>query len=89
MKVLDVLTGPVVGHARPRKKADGKLEAPGNLLFFEGDVLSQSVAAVTAYPQLEVKLQQITELLKNNPNDPRGLTERERGELRAGATSRA
>lgn len=71
---IDINKGEVVAHTKSRKK-----EVPGNLLFYEGDVLSQTVSQVTAYPQLKVKLAQIQEALKKNPKDPLGLTER--GEL--------
>ncbi len=49
-------------------------EVPGNLIFHDGDVLSQTMTAVLAYPQLDVMERQIAEKLKNNPNDPDGLT---------------
>jgi outer membrane protein assembly factor BamB len=72
---IDVLRGQVVAHTRSRK-----LEVPGNLLFYQGDVVSQGVDQVVAYPQLAVKLAQMDALLEKDPNDPLGLTER--GELR-------
>ncbi|HEV3258768.1 MAG TPA: PQQ-binding-like beta-propeller repeat protein, partial [Gemmataceae bacterium] len=77
---IDVNTGHIIGHSKSRPDHDGKRPVPGNLLFFEGDVLSQSVDTVTAYQQLQVKLDQITERLKANPTDPVGLTER--GEMK-------
>jgi outer membrane protein assembly factor BamB/tetratricopeptide (TPR) repeat protein len=78
---IDIDKGKPVGHTKSRPKADDpKLEVPGNLLFYDGEVLSQTVTMVTAYPQLKAKLAQINQLLKNNPEDPVGLTER--GELR-------
>src|SRR5262249_59253009 len=49
---------------------------PGNLLFHEGDVVSQTVNRVTAYPQLTVKLAQVDQALGKDPKDPVGLTER-------------
>src|SRR5262249_29223893 len=61
-------------------KSNGAAEIPGNLLFYNGDVISQTALVVASYPQLKVKLAQIDERLKANPNDPIGLTER--GELR-------
>src|SRR5262249_58848461 len=67
------------GVIGPRAKARGK-DVPGNLLFYEGEVISQNARAVTAFPQLKVKLRQIDELIGKNPNDPVGLTER--GDLR-------
>jgi outer membrane protein assembly factor BamB/tetratricopeptide (TPR) repeat protein len=68
---IDVDKGAIVAHTRSRKK-----EIPGNLLFYEGDVLSQSHTEVVAYPQLKVKIAQMDELIAKNPNDPRGLSER-------------
>ncbi len=66
--------GAFVGHARSRKK-----EVPGNLLFYEGDVISQTPVEVAVFPQLKIKLAQIDRRISENPNDPIGLTER--GEL--------
>jgi outer membrane protein assembly factor BamB/tetratricopeptide (TPR) repeat protein len=77
---IDIETGKIVKEARSRKKSNGSIEVPGNLLFYHGDVISQTALAVASYPQLKVKLAQIDERLKTNPNDSIGLTER--GELR-------
>jgi outer membrane protein assembly factor BamB len=78
---IDIDKGQFVSHTKVRPDpADGKFEVPGNLLFYDGEVLSQTVTKLTAYPQLKAKLAQIDQLLKNNPEDPVGLTER--GELR-------
>jgi outer membrane protein assembly factor BamB/tetratricopeptide (TPR) repeat protein len=57
-----------------------KNEVPGNLIFYEGDVISQTESAVTCYPQVEYKEAQITALLQKNPHDPEAL--KSRGELR-------
>jgi outer membrane protein assembly factor BamB len=57
-----------------------KDEVPGNLLFYEGDVICQSETTVTAYEQVDAKVAQIDVLLKKNPHDPTALAER--GELR-------
>ena len=73
--LIDVKEGRVLAHTRSRKK-----EVPGNLLFFEGDVLSQSLTQVADYPQLEVELKQIDGLLAKQPNDPEGRARR--GDLR-------
>jgi outer membrane protein assembly factor BamB len=62
------------------KNDRGEAEAPGNLLFYNGDVVSQTETAVTCYPQVEYKVAQISGVLKKNPNDPVALSER--GELR-------
>ncbi len=72
---IDVDTGTIAGRARSRLR-----EIPGNLIFFEGDVVSQTATDITIYPQMKTKLAQIDDSLRNNPNDPNGLTER--GELR-------
>ncbi len=68
---IDVHRGIIVAHTRSRTR-----EVPGNLLFYEGDVVSQTANEVVAYPQLNLKIQQMDELLKKNANDPVGLSER-------------
>jgi outer membrane protein assembly factor BamB len=68
---IDVEKGRIVAHTKSRKK-----EVPGNLLFYEGDVISQTATDVVAFPQLKVKLAEIDELITKNPDDPTGLTER-------------
>jgi outer membrane protein assembly factor BamB len=68
---IDLEKGKVLVNTKSRKN-----EIPGNLLFYEGDVLSQTANAVTAFPQLRVRLAQIDEALKKNPRDPTGLTNR-------------
>jgi tetratricopeptide (TPR) repeat protein len=73
---IDVAKGVIVAHAKSRKK-----EVPGNLLFTDGVVLSQTVDSLRCYPQLREKLREIDEVLrKNSPNDPTGLGQR--GELK-------
>lgn len=72
---IDMNRGAIQSFTRSRKK-----EVPGNLLFYEGKMLSQSATHVVAYPQLKIKEREIDELIAKNPNDPAGLTER--GELR-------
>ncbi|MBL8795070.1 MAG: PQQ-binding-like beta-propeller repeat protein, partial [Planctomycetia bacterium] len=71
---INVDTGRVVAHTKSRKK-----EVPGNLIFYEGQVLSQTLTSITAYPQLQSKLTLIDERIKQNPKDPLALIER--GEL--------
>lgn len=78
---INVDKGMIHAHTRSREG-----QVPGNLIFYEGSVLSQSHADVTAYPQLEVKLAQINGELKQKENDPALLTERgdyllDRGDL--------
>jgi outer membrane protein assembly factor BamB len=72
--VLDLDTGKLT-HTKSRKK-----EVPGNLVLYEGNVLSETLSEVAAYPQLKTKLRQMEERIARNPQDPVGLTER--GELR-------
>jgi outer membrane protein assembly factor BamB len=71
---IELEHGIVVAHSPSPKN-----NAPGNLLFYDGDVISQTERAVTAYPQVDAKVAEIDALLKKNPNDPLALTER--GEL--------
>jgi outer membrane protein assembly factor BamB len=72
---IDLERGIVAAHS-----ASPKSEVPGNLVFYEGDVVSQAETAVVCYPQVEAKEVQITRLLEKNGKDPLALTER--GELR-------
>jgi outer membrane protein assembly factor BamB len=72
---IDIKNGKVLAHTKSRKK-----EIPGNLLFYEGDVLSQTATEMAAYPQLSVHLARIDELIKINPNNPEALYKR--GQLR-------
>jgi outer membrane protein assembly factor BamB len=81
---LDIGTGEILGAAvaRPDPAAGaGKGDdAPGNLLFYEGDVISQTATRVAAYRQLRVKLQDIDAALQRDPRDPSGLFQR--GEIK-------
>lgn len=72
---IDMEKGLVAAHSPSPKN-----ETPGNLLFYEGDVISQTESALSAYPQVDFKVAQIDASLKRNPKDPAALTER--GELR-------
>jgi outer membrane protein assembly factor BamB len=78
---IDVDKGVLAGFCKSRDKdAAGKPVVPGNLVFFEGTVLSQSNTEIVAYPQLKAKVDEMTKLLEVNPNDPKGRFDR--GELR-------
>jgi len=48
-----VAKGQVLAKTKSRKK-----EVPGNLIFYEGTVLSQNINEVAAYPQLNVQTHQ-------------------------------
>ena len=81
---IDVDHGVVIGHTKahvpPPKPGDPyqdqKVEVPGNLIFFDGAIVSQSNDAVTAYPQMKVKVAEMNEKLAANPNDVEGLFDR-------------
>jgi tetratricopeptide (TPR) repeat protein len=72
---IDLDKGLVMG-----KSQSAKGEVPGNLIFHDGYVLSQTPFHVTAYPQLTVREREITVALEKDPNNPSGLMMR--GELR-------
>jgi outer membrane protein assembly factor BamB len=72
---IDMEQGMVVAHSPSPKN-----EIPGNLLFYDGEVVSQTETVVTVYPQVSAKVAEIDALLRKNPKDPVALTER--GELR-------
>jgi outer membrane protein assembly factor BamB len=48
---IDIDKGAIVATIPSQMKVDGQYEVPGNLLFFAGNMISQNVAALTAYPQ--------------------------------------
>src|SRR5262249_14352234 len=73
--LIDLKASRILMVTQSRKK-----EIPGNLLFYEGDVLSQSMTHVAVYPQLDVELERIPALLAKNPDDPEGRARR--GDLR-------
>ena len=68
---IDVDNGKIVAHTKTRKKGDRDI-IPGNLLFFEGEVLSQNATEMAAYPQLKVQLAKIEEALQKDPNNAEG-----------------
>jgi outer membrane protein assembly factor BamB len=72
---INLATGkPIASPARSRKK-----EPIGNLIFVDGELISQTALAVAAFPELKRMLAEIDRRLKESPTDPVGLTER--GEL--------
>jgi outer membrane protein assembly factor BamB len=72
---IDLDKGVVEAHSPSLKN-----EVLGNLLFYDGQMISQNESVVTCYPQLDAKEAQISRVLNANPKDPLALTER--GELR-------
>ncbi|HEY1376304.1 MAG TPA: PQQ-binding-like beta-propeller repeat protein, partial [Gemmataceae bacterium] len=72
---INLATGKPIGPpAKSRKKI-----ALGNLVFVDGELVSQTATAVAAFPELKRMLAEIDRRLKQNPTDPVGLIER--GEL--------
>src|SRR5262249_44563488 len=65
---IDMESGLVVARS-----ASPKAEIPGNLLFYEGELISQTESTITCYPQLDYKVAQITATLQKNPKDPMAL----------------
>jgi tetratricopeptide (TPR) repeat protein len=81
VSVIDVAKGKLVARARPSKTEVGRSDvAPGNLLFFDGKLLSQTPTRVVAYPELSAQLKVLDETLRKNPRDPVALLDR--GQLR-------
>ena len=69
---------------------EGQPDAPpGNLLFHDGDLWSQSPTAVTAYPRLSRKLEQAEERVAKNPRDPAARIDRGRLLYSSGDPARA
>jgi outer membrane protein assembly factor BamB len=78
---IDIEKGVVLGKSRSGRVSEGNPPVvPGNLVFHDGEVVSQSATLVTVFPQLAAKESAITKLLQEKPSDPRGLTER--GDMR-------
>jgi outer membrane protein assembly factor BamB/tetratricopeptide (TPR) repeat protein len=74
---IDLARETIKAHNRA---SSGKSAMPGNLVFYEGAVLSQTPLEVVAYPQLTHKLEVASAEVAKDPND---LTKRTlRGELR-------
>ncbi len=76
---IELANGRITSHSKAREK-NGLRDVPGNLVFSDGQVLSQTTRDLVAYPQLKARLAAIDALLTKNPADPLGLTDR--GELR-------
>ena len=72
---IDIEKGLVKAHNRAKNSS----ASPGNLVFYEGAVLSQTPLQIVAYPQLAARLQLAHATLQGDPNNPEKLVER--GEL--------
>jgi outer membrane protein assembly factor BamB/tetratricopeptide (TPR) repeat protein len=64
---VDIERGILKAHNRAA--GDAKKIAPGNLVFFEGCVLSLTPTDVVAYPQLAARLEEATVALKADPDN--------------------
>src|SRR5581483_137883 len=67
------------GTIKARNRAKAGSIAPGNLVFYEGMVLSQTPREILAYPQLVARLQLANVAVLDAPNNPEKLVNR--GEL--------
>jgi tetratricopeptide (TPR) repeat protein len=87
--VIDIAKGQIVAHAKAREGQNGNTEAPGDLLFFDGKLLSQTATKIAGYPLLAMKLKEVDEALQRNPRDSIALIERARMRLDRGELSKA
>lgn len=71
VSVLDVGRGRVAA----RNRSPGT-EVPGNLLFHDGSVLSQTAEEIVAYPQVRTSLDRIDRIVAREPRDPAALADR-------------
>jgi outer membrane protein assembly factor BamB len=72
--------GKIVGRMSLNRTGKSGGPAPGNLVFYEGSVLSQTPREIVAYAQLSAKMAEVDAAVAKSPNDPRPLSDR--GELR-------
>lgn len=73
---IDLTRGVIKAHNRATKAT----APPGNLVFHEGVVVSQTPREVVAYPQLAARLELANEAVKADPMNPEKLFNR--GEMR-------
>ncbi len=81
---VDLEKGAITGRARSRQGT-----IPGNLICYRGDVISQSVEVVEAYPQIDSLRSQVNETLAKHPEDPAALTQLGEIKLDAGQLQEA
>jgi outer membrane protein assembly factor BamB/tetratricopeptide (TPR) repeat protein len=74
---IDLEHGVIKAHNRATSPGG---QMPGNLVFYEGTVLSQTPVELVAYPQLTARLELANAAVARDPNDLARLTTR--GELR-------
>ncbi len=75
---IDMRKGQIVAHLRsqPRTVGGEDYDVPGNLRFFQDEVISLTPTEVVVYPQLPAQIARMNAALAKNPNDLGGLTER-------------
>jgi outer membrane protein assembly factor BamB len=71
---IDAVTGKIVGRSRSRGGA-----VPGNLICYQGAVISQGIDHLECFYQLEDLRHQVAATLKEHPDDPQAMARR--GEL--------
>jgi outer membrane protein assembly factor BamB/tetratricopeptide (TPR) repeat protein len=70
--VINLVKGGIVAHAKSRLR-----EVAGNLLFYDGLVLSQTATEIVSYPQLNAMLKELDVVLaRDPPNNPVALVAR-------------
>jgi outer membrane protein assembly factor BamB len=78
--IIDVAAGRLLAFVpmQKRRGPDDKeyLEAPGNLLFTHGLLISQTSREISAYQQAAEQLKEIKKRLADNPLDPLALMDR-------------
>ena len=77
------------GHVKAHNRAKTAGAAPGNLIFYEGAVISQTPTQIVAYPQLEARLRLAGANLKSDPDNPAKLIEHGELLLADGQTQKA
>jgi outer membrane protein assembly factor BamB len=73
---IDLDRGAVRARIRGKTGERASGPAPGNLVFYDGAVLSQTARELVAYPQLIARLKEKNDAVAANPNDPLALTDR-------------
>ncbi len=68
---IDIDKGQLKAHNRAKTAG----VSPGNLVFYEGAVISQTPTRIVAYPQLEARLQLAKTTLKADPANPDKLVD--------------
>ena len=76
---VNVNTGKLLARAKSRKGI-----VPGNLICYQGTVISQGMTSIDAFYQIEPLEQSAAKALAANPDDPKALADRGNAELDQG-----